>query len=94
MSTEESWNNYRTNLAELRTRTNLVTAPTLLVQGTRDPVFDIEASLAFAEELLDGTFIEVPGIGHELQDRTDVLLPIAMEFLTDALLERASGERS
>lgn len=92
ISTEESWNSYLTNLAELRTRTNLITAPTLLVQGTRDPVFDIEASRAFAEELLNGTFVEVPGIGHELQDRSDVLLPIVMEFLTDALLERSPGE--
>jgi len=27
-----------------------------------------------------------------LQDRSDVLLPIVMEFLTDALLERSPGE--
>jgi pimeloyl-ACP methyl ester carboxylesterase len=92
LSREQSWDQYLTNHEELRSRASLITAPTLLVQGSRDPLFDIEAGRAFAEGLSNGTFVEVPGIGHELQDRSDVLLPIVMEFLTDALLERSPGE--
>lgn len=90
MSEEEMWADYLTDLGQLRPRASLITVPTLFVQGGLDPLFDIEASRAFVEELPSGQVIEVPRIGHELQDRTDVLLPIVATFLMDALLRDPS----
>ena len=84
------WADYLTDLGQLRPRASLITVPTLFVQGGLDPLFDIEASRAFVEKLPSGQVIEVPRIGHELQDRTDVLLPIVATFLMDALLRDPS----
>ena len=93
ISEQRMWSDYLTSLQELRPQAGLITAPTLLVQGSLDPLFDMEASRTFVEELPNAKFIEVPKIGHELQDRSDVLLPIVMAFLVDALITGEVSDR-
>ncbi len=45
-----------------------ITAPTLVVHGTVDPVFPIDHGRALAEGIGGAVYIEVDGLGHEVPD--------------------------
>ncbi len=45
-----------------------ITAPTLVVHGTVDPVFPIDHGRALAEGISGAVYIEVDGLGHEVPD--------------------------
>jgi pimeloyl-ACP methyl ester carboxylesterase len=42
-----------------------ITAPTLVLHGTDDPLFPLPHGQALAEAVPDATFVEIPGMGHE-----------------------------
>jgi pimeloyl-ACP methyl ester carboxylesterase len=42
-----------------------ITAPTLVVHGTRDPLFPLEHGEALAAEIPDARLLPVPGLGHQ-----------------------------
>jgi pimeloyl-ACP methyl ester carboxylesterase len=43
-----------------------IAAPTLVVHGTRDPVYPIEHGQALARGIPDAELVTVEGLGHEL----------------------------
>lgn len=60
---------WRDQLGDLR-------VPTLVVHGTRDPLFPIEHGETLAAEIPGATVLRLPGTGHELPARTwDTVIP-------------------
>ncbi len=43
-------------------------APTLVIHGTRDPMFPLAAGRALAELVPDGTWLPIAGMGHDLPE--------------------------
>lgn len=52
-----------------RERLPQIVAPTVVLHGTRDPLFPIENARALASEIPGATLRELPGVGHELPPR-------------------------
>jgi pimeloyl-ACP methyl ester carboxylesterase len=48
----------------------LITAPTLVIHGSADPMFPIEHAEALAEEIPDARLLRLEGAGHGV-DRAD-----------------------
>jgi pimeloyl-ACP methyl ester carboxylesterase len=50
--------------------------PTLVMHGTLDPLFTIDHGVALATEIPGATLLRLPGIGHELPQRSwDTVIP-------------------
>jgi pimeloyl-ACP methyl ester carboxylesterase len=59
-----------------RNRLGELALPTLVVHGTRDPLFTIEHGRALAAAIPGATLLPLPGVGHELPERCwDTVLP-------------------
>ena len=60
-----------------RRRLGDVTAPTLVVHGTEDPMFPFAHAVALAHEIPGATLLSVPRMGHEYfpRDTWDVVVP-------------------
>jgi pimeloyl-ACP methyl ester carboxylesterase len=60
-----------------------ITAPTLVVHGTRDPLFPIEHGEALAREIPSARLLRVPGLGHQFPppETWDLLVPAILEHL-------------
>ena len=52
-----------------RDRLDQVTAPTLVLHGTEDPMFPIAHGRALAAEISGATFVPLEGTGHEVFPR-------------------------
>jgi pimeloyl-ACP methyl ester carboxylesterase len=63
-----------------------ITAPTLVVHGTHDPLFPYPHAEALAAEIRGARLIPLDGVGHEVPPRAvwDVVVP--------AIIERTAGE--
>ncbi len=72
-----------------RTRRPLstITAPTLVIHGTADPMFPLEHAKALAHEIPDATLLPLEGMGHGV-DRTD------WEAIARAIVEHTAPTRS
>lgn len=46
-------------------RLEQITAPTLVLHGTTDPMFPMEHGQALAAEIADAQFVPLPGAGHQ-----------------------------
>ena len=64
-----------------------ITAPTLVVHGTADPLFPIEHGEALAREIPDARLLRVPGLGHQFPP------PETWELVVPAILEHADRAR-
>ena len=62
-----------------------ITAPTLVIHGTADPMFPIEHGLALAEEIPTATLLRLEGAGHGV-DRAD------WETIVGAIVELTGGD--
>ena len=62
-----------------------ITAPTLVLHGTTDPVFPLEHGRALARLLPHATLLELPGAGHEQPP------PQLWDLVTTALLDHTAG---
>jgi pimeloyl-ACP methyl ester carboxylesterase len=60
-----------------RRRLREVTAPSLVVHGTEDPLFPFAHAVALADEIPGATLLAIPGMGHEYfpRDTWDVVVP-------------------
>ena len=58
-----------------------ITAPTLVLHGTDDPLFPLPHGRALAEAIPGATFVEMPGVGHEVPPPQvwDVVVPALLE---------------
>lgn len=58
-----------------------ITAPTLVLHGTDDPLFPLPHGEALAEAIPDATFLALPGAGHEAPPREtwDVVIPVLLD---------------
>jgi len=58
-----------------------ITAPTLVLHGTDDPLFPLPHGEALAEAIPGATFLALPGAGHEAPPREtwDVVVPLLLE---------------
>ena len=63
-----------------------ITAPTLVVHGTHDPLFPIEHGEALAREIPKARLLRVPGLGHQFPppETWDLLVPAILEHLDAA----------
>ena len=63
-----------------------ITAPTLVVHGTHDPLFPIEHGEALAREIPNARLLRVPGLGHQFPppETWDLLVPAILEHLDAA----------
>jgi pimeloyl-ACP methyl ester carboxylesterase len=78
-------------LPPLRPRLGQIRVPTLIVHGTRDPLFPIEHGELLADEIPDAALLALPGVGHEQPP------PRTWETFVPALLghtARAGGVRN
>ena len=62
-----------------------ITAPTLVIHGTADPMFPIEHGRALAEEIPAATLLRLEGAGHGV-DRAD------WETIVGAIVELTGGD--
>lgn len=62
-----------------------ITAPTLVVHGSADPMFPVEHGRALAETIPGARLLEVDGAGHGVG-------PIDEEFLANAILEHTDSQ--
>jgi pimeloyl-ACP methyl ester carboxylesterase len=46
-------------------RLSQITAPTLVLHGTTDPMFPVEHGQALAHEIVGARFVPLPGVGHQ-----------------------------
>jgi pimeloyl-ACP methyl ester carboxylesterase len=71
------------------TRTQLadITAPTLVVHGTADPLFPLAHGEALAREIPDARLLPVPGLGHQFPP------PETWDLIVPALLEHFGSSR-
>ena len=51
-----------------RSRLSTLAAPTLVIHGTRDPMFPLAAGRALAELVPHGTWLPIAGMGHDLPE--------------------------
>jgi pimeloyl-ACP methyl ester carboxylesterase len=60
-----------------------ITAPTLVVHGTSDPLFPLEHGEALAREIPGARLLRVPGMGHQFPppETWDLLVPAILEHL-------------
>jgi pimeloyl-ACP methyl ester carboxylesterase len=66
--------------APVRDRLAEVAAPTLVIHGTRDPVFPLEHALAIEREIRDARLLALEGVGHELPRACwDLVVPSILE---------------
>ncbi|MFE9102845.1 alpha/beta fold hydrolase [Actinomadura geliboluensis] len=63
-----------------------ITAPTLVIHGTADPLFPLEHGVALAEEIPGADFVPLKGAGHGL-DRAD------WEAIGGLILDHTRGNR-
>ena len=58
-----------------------ITAPTLVLHGTDDPLFPLPHGRALAEAIPGATFVEMPGVGHEVPPPQvwDIVVPALLE---------------
>ncbi|MEC4016447.1 alpha/beta fold hydrolase [Streptomyces sp. H27-D2] len=54
----------------IRPRLSEVTAPTLVIHGTEDPVFPYGHAEALAAEITDARLLPLPGVGHQMLPET------------------------
>lgn len=87
----DAWQRFAADMDEFERCQREITAPTLLYQGERDQLFNVELTRALAERLPNARLEVVPRVGHELNSRPDLVLPIVEPFLLQAtgLAERA-----
>ncbi|MFD9734227.1 alpha/beta fold hydrolase [Umezawaea sp. NPDC059074] len=65
---------------EWRGRLDEVRAPTLVLHGTKDPLFALPHAEALVREIPNATLITLPGIGHELpRSSWDVVVPAILD---------------
>jgi pimeloyl-ACP methyl ester carboxylesterase len=63
-----------------RGRLDEVTAPTLVLHGTEDPLFGLAHAEALASEIPNATLVTLPGVGHELPKSSwDVVVPAILD---------------
>jgi pimeloyl-ACP methyl ester carboxylesterase len=67
--------------ARLRGPLRLITAPTLVIHGTADPMFPIAHGEALATEIPGARLLPLEGAGHGID-------PVDWEDITRAILER------
>jgi pimeloyl-ACP methyl ester carboxylesterase len=60
-----------------------ITAPTLVVHGTSDPLFPVEHGEALAREIPHARLLRVPGMGHQFPppETWDLLVPAIVDHL-------------
>ena len=58
-----------------------ITAPTLVLHGTDDPLFPLPHGQALAETIPGARLVELPGVGHEVPPPQvwDVVVPALLE---------------
>ncbi len=71
--------------AELSARLDEITAPTLVVHGTEDPLFPYAHAEALAAEIPDARLLPLEGGGHQVPP------PAAWDLVVPALLSHTSG---
>jgi pimeloyl-ACP methyl ester carboxylesterase len=81
VSMNEAWRRYATDMEEFGRTQDAITAPTLFYQGERDQLFNVELTRQLADRLPDASLAAIPGIGHELNGRPDLVLPVVEPFL-------------
>ena len=78
---------YNTPIAETRTpawrsRLTQITAPTLVIHGTADPVLPCATAEAMAHEIQNASFLPIEGMGHELPRAAwPVILPAILSHV-------------
>lgn len=63
-----------------------ITAPTLVIHGDKDKIVRPDGGPATAEAIPGATFIEIPGMGHQLHP---ALMPTLLGYVTEHLVEPA-----
>lgn len=81
-------NHFLIGLGEpIRPRLGQITAPTLVVQGARDPVFPPDHAQALAAEIPGARLLVLPGCGHlVLAPSWDTLVPAMLAHTAPAML--------
>lgn len=72
---------------DLRRRLGEITAPTLVIHGTVDPLFPLAHGQAFVDELPRATLLPLEGVGHEAPP------PQTWDVVVPALLQHTEGTR-
>ena len=81
VSMGEAWRRYAADMAEFAETQMGISVPVLFYQGDRDQLFNVELTRELADRLPDASLVPVPGMGHELNGRPDLVLPIVEPFL-------------
>ncbi len=68
-------------LADMERAIERLTMPTLFWQGEEDALFNIDVSRALAARMANAEQQAIPGIGHNVIGRPDLVLPIVEPFL-------------
>lgn len=67
----------------MRERLGEISAPTLVIHGTEDPLFPLGHALALDGEIPGARLLALEGVGHELP-------PAAWDVVVSAILEHTS----
>jgi len=67
--------------APIRGRLGEITAPTLILHGTQDPLFPLAQARALEREIPEATLVTLTGVGHEFPPRVvwDVVLTLILD---------------
>ncbi|WP_232666947.1 alpha/beta fold hydrolase [Pseudonocardia sp. TRM90224] len=71
-------------------RLSRITAPTMVLHGTADPMFPIEHGRALAAEIPGARLVPLPGVGHQQPppELWDLVVPAVVDHTNDAELVR------
>ncbi len=61
-------------------RLNTITAPTLVIHGTEDPILPFDHGQAIADSIPGARLLTMPGVGHEIPEaELDMIIPVLVE---------------
>ena len=61
-------------------RLDSISAPTLVIHGTEDPILPFDHGQAIADSIPGATLLALPGVGHDLPDGClDIVIPALLE---------------
>ncbi len=61
-------------------RLSAITAPTLVIHGTEDPILPLDHGQAITNNIPGASMLELPGVGHEIPDASlDIVIPAILD---------------
>lgn len=79
------FNAIKASLEQVRHAPYLIKAPTLVIHGTKDPVFGLDHGLALAEAIENSKFLVLEGMGHAINSS---FFNIGITKVIDHILDR------